>query len=235
MGYLRVYNGEKLTGQFELQEDMLTIGRTSDNKLVLSDPGVSRLHATIVFEDGHYHIIDHQSRNGVFLNKKRIKRERLKYHDDIQIHNFVIKFMAVPRLGASMGGHDDSESVTTDDKTMFVSLSNEKQLDKLRQKTRLAYLESKDKNGNDTKHVIKSTTVIIGKSAGADVRISGWFAPAIAARIERQGSNFQLIPMTRGKVIFNGRPVTKPVLIKDGFGFIVRGQEFKFFHRLTKS
>ena len=99
MGYLRVYLDDKLTDQFELVKDRLTIGRSAENDLVLGNSGVSRHHATIVREGSHFFIEDNKSSNGVFLNKERVERAQLNFWDEIQIYNFVLKFMAVPRRG----------------------------------------------------------------------------------------------------------------------------------------
>ncbi len=234
MGYIRVYDGDKLKWQFALTAEPVTIGRTSENGVVLNDPGVSRHHATIIHEDGSYFVVDNQSRNGIFLNKKRVQREKLSYHDEIQIHNFIIKFMATEGIG-SVNDDAESDQEVGDEKTMFVSLATEKQLENLRQKSRQAYLVYKNKQGGEDRFLMKSASASIGKSSSADIRLSGFFTPAFAVRIERQGSNFQLIPEKRGKVIFNGQVVKEPIPIKDGQGFLVRNREFKFFNRLIKT
>ena len=55
----------------------LTIGRQPDNVLVLRDSRVSRYHARIVFEHGHYFIEDLDSSHGTFLNGEKIHRASL--------------------------------------------------------------------------------------------------------------------------------------------------------------
>jgi hypothetical protein len=50
----------------------LTIGRSSDNDLVLSDPEVSRQHARFESTGGTVYVNDTGSSNGTFLNGKRI-------------------------------------------------------------------------------------------------------------------------------------------------------------------
>src|SRR5262245_34283874 len=97
MGYIRVYLGDQLKDQFELSKDRFTIGRAAENDLVLADAGVSRLHATIVREGAKFFVEDNQSSNGVFVNKNRVQRHELNFWDEIQIHNYLLKFMAVPR------------------------------------------------------------------------------------------------------------------------------------------
>ena len=48
--------------------DMITIGRTPNNDVVLKDATVSRLHAFFRHRDGHWQIADGGSKNGTYLD-----------------------------------------------------------------------------------------------------------------------------------------------------------------------
>jgi phosphoserine phosphatase RsbU/P len=61
-----------------------TIGRQSDNKLVLRDNRASRNHARIVAENGDYHIEDLKSSHGVFVNGVRVTKQKLYAADRIE-------------------------------------------------------------------------------------------------------------------------------------------------------
>lgn len=235
MGYIRVYTGNDLKQQFELGEDRITIGRTGENGLVLADAGVSRLHAAIEYENGDYFIVDLDSQNGVFLNNEKVKKEKLKYWDEIQIHNFVIKFMAKPGLGGTNQVEEELPAHLESDKTTFFNITDEKQLDNLRQKTKQCFLTYKDSSGTARKLLIEKPRIIIGKSKNADIKVGGWFAPSVAATIERQGTSYELVPNKRGKVIFQNRQILQPSRLRDDAGFVVRNIEFKFFNRLTNT
>lgn len=235
MNYIRVYLGNELIKQLELGEDRVTIGRTDGNTLVLANAGVSKQHAVIEYEDGDYFIVDLDSSNGVFLNKKKIEKEKLKYWDEIQIHNFVIKFMAKKGLGATKDTLDEAPADLESDKTEFFNLTDEKQLDNLRKQTKQCFVTYKDKSGAVQKLIINKPRTIIGKSKNADIKNSGWFAPSVAAMIERQGSSYELVPGKRGNVIFQSQRISEPTKLIDGTGFMVRDMEFKFFNRLTKT
>ena len=235
MDYIRVYCGKDLIKQFELGADRVTIGRTEGNILVLADSGISKQHAAIEYKNGDYFIVDLGSSNGVFLNNERVKKEKLKYWDEIQIHNFVIKFMAKPGLGATNEDEDEVSADIESDKTEFFNITDEKQLDKLRQKTKRCFLTFKDQSGAMQKLLIKKPRTIIGKSKDADIKLNGWFTPSVAATIERQGGTYELVPGKRGKVIFQSRRISQPEKLTDGRGFIVCDMEFIFFNRLTKN
>ena len=49
-------------------DDVLTLGRSSDNVVFLQDPFVSKKHLKIVEDDGEYYLEDLNSANGTFLN-----------------------------------------------------------------------------------------------------------------------------------------------------------------------
>jgi Zn-dependent protease with chaperone function len=62
------------------------IGRNFDNDIVINNDRVSRYHAEIVREEDEMRIIDKESRNGVWLNGKKIsKRAEIKPGDVIRI------------------------------------------------------------------------------------------------------------------------------------------------------
>lgn len=50
----------------------LTIGRGSENDIVLAYEAVSRTHAQITFERGYYYVVDLNSANGTFMDNVRI-------------------------------------------------------------------------------------------------------------------------------------------------------------------
>jgi phosphoserine phosphatase RsbU/P len=61
-----------------------TIGRKTENCLVLAEPSVSREHASLVYENGEYFIVDQGSKHGTFVNSQRVDRQQLKPNDKVQ-------------------------------------------------------------------------------------------------------------------------------------------------------
>lgn len=58
---------------FPLEEGGLKIGRADDNHVIIKDDdGVSRYHATLLFDHGSLWLRDSGSRNGVFVNDRRV-------------------------------------------------------------------------------------------------------------------------------------------------------------------
>lgn len=82
---LLIGNADGRTLRFPLFKDRLTIGRTSHNDIQLDLRYVSRRHAVIATDNNRTRIIDWGSRNGVFVNKKRITEKVLSHGDVITI------------------------------------------------------------------------------------------------------------------------------------------------------
>ncbi len=235
MYYIRVYLGDELISQLELPQKQIAIGRTEDNEIVLPEAGVSRTHALIEHDGGDYYIVDNGSRNGVFVNNQKVDKVKLKYWDEIQVHNYVLKVMSKPGIGESKDPVHAGSEVQEGDKTQFFNVSNEKELDELRKQTKQSFLTFMDDSNSQQTFLITNPRTIIGKSKTADIKIGGLFAPAVAAVIERHGSGYELMPSKRGKVIFRSQYIDGPARLKDDSGFIVRGKEFRFYNRLTKA
>jgi aspartyl protease family protein len=70
---------------------VITIGRDTDNDVVINDSKVSRHHLQIVCEGANFRIVDFGSTNGTFVNDRRISGETTLYHSDsVRIGNTVL-------------------------------------------------------------------------------------------------------------------------------------------------
>ncbi|HEY6962498.1 MAG TPA: FHA domain-containing protein [Gaiellaceae bacterium] len=69
------------------------IGRSPDCDIFLDDVTVSRNHAVLVEEDGHYVVEDQGSLNGTFVNRKRIDRVPLREGDELQVGKYRMTFI----------------------------------------------------------------------------------------------------------------------------------------------
>ncbi len=69
----------------------ISIGRNTSNDVLISDPYVSGQHAVITQnDDGSYSISDLGSRNGTYVNSKKIKQSALYYNDIVKIGERII-------------------------------------------------------------------------------------------------------------------------------------------------
>jgi len=78
--------------KFRIEKQKITLGRGLDVDLTINDRLASRLHCTIEYKDGEWHIHDLNSRNGTSLNGEPIKTAPLKAGDRIGIGETIITF-----------------------------------------------------------------------------------------------------------------------------------------------
>lgn len=76
----------------DLDEHETIVGRTSECRIQLQLPNVSRLHARITYRNDEYLIEDLGSTNGTFVNSVRIQRCILRNNDQILIGDSKIIF-----------------------------------------------------------------------------------------------------------------------------------------------
>ncbi len=74
MFQLNVYKQTVLLQQILLEKNRITVGRSSDNDLVLADPHVSRIEAIFEVQDRTIRLLD-KSRNGIMLNGRRVAKD----------------------------------------------------------------------------------------------------------------------------------------------------------------
>ena len=86
--------------RFPLFKDRLTIGRTQQNDIQLNVPYISRRHAVVITEGKTTRVVDWGSRNGVFVNAKRVTEHFLKSGDRITIGNADFRYEERPRRDA---------------------------------------------------------------------------------------------------------------------------------------
>ncbi|MGI8935346.1 MAG: FHA domain-containing protein [Phormidesmis sp.] len=89
-----------------------TVGRSDDNNFVLSDRWISRNHAMLQHMDtGEFYLIDLGSRNGSFINGRRVSVPvTLRNGDDITFAQTELKFCCPAEKPASPHDFDESHS-----------------------------------------------------------------------------------------------------------------------------
>jgi adenylate cyclase len=70
--------------------DGLTLGRSSDNHVVLRDFSVSRHHAKVTEDDGAFTIVDLDSTNGIKINDTAVSSSPINVGDRVTVGNFVL-------------------------------------------------------------------------------------------------------------------------------------------------
>lgn len=80
------------TPRFTLDRPRVDLGRGAENDLVISDPSVSKKHATICLVDNRWELTDNDSSNGLTVNGRSVKKIFLEHGDKIEIGGAILRF-----------------------------------------------------------------------------------------------------------------------------------------------
>ncbi len=229
MTHIQVYYRDMLKDEVEVQSDITTIGRSFDSDVKIDNAGVSAHHAVITRSGDDFVIEDTGSRNGIFVNGKRVSRQSLSYGDEVVISKHILKLTNSTEPVTPHEASNDDLNQVFQGATVEVNVSNLGDLVKQRQAKYSAYLLITGERQRRSKYPLTKLNFKIGKGKDADIFTPGWFAPRTAARIVCRSDGFYIIPEKRGKVRVNGIAVSSPLELKDGDGFSVRGMTFMFY------
>lgn len=87
-----VITPDKKQTTYELEERVITIGRTPANGIQISDGAASRKHCMIKLVGESYTLVDLGSANGTVVNGDRVKEHDLTHGDRIKIGKTVLAF-----------------------------------------------------------------------------------------------------------------------------------------------
>jgi hypothetical protein len=90
--YLLVHTDGAPRVRFDLGGALISIGRASDNDVIVDDPEVSRHHCQLKLQHGAYSLADLGSRNGSWINGQPVNEVALGPGDLIRIGSTEIEF-----------------------------------------------------------------------------------------------------------------------------------------------
>ena len=97
---LRYEKPDGTSEEFPLTGKPISIGRSPDADIVIDDEKASRVHCGIRFLDGAYHLKDLKSKNGTYLNNKRVEVSELAEGDNIRVGSTVFFVETASAQGA---------------------------------------------------------------------------------------------------------------------------------------
>jgi pSer/pThr/pTyr-binding forkhead associated (FHA) protein len=214
-------------GHWVLEKASLNIGRTADNDIQVDNLAVSRLHAVIEKDKGHYYIKDCDSLNGTVLNGKRVGRARLVHGDEIVIgkHKLVYQNQTgkTTSITPDIAPFDQTVVITPGQKPPMpnpsvVEMSKRKQTPRLVETT---------KRGKQV-FELKSQICVLGKDEHADIELGGMFIAKQHAEIVKENGDY-VIRHTNGRrgVTVEGKKIKERVL-KDNDAIKIGNREFIF-------
>ena len=216
--------GDRELSECAVGTQPVTIGRMPDNNLVIDNPAVSGRHARVYQEGNHYVLEDLKSTNGTFVNDKPIARHTLLEGDTVLVGKHTLLFT---QTGGEQGeAPAEQSSVPQIGGTRVLDTERQKKLlEKVDQKRplpvydgvvprtaiptsqgRIGTIRVLSGNTGQSEYVLAAVTTMVGKMDTAQIRLTGWFKPKVAAAIARKGEGFTIAPMG-GKVSVNGERV----------------------------
>jgi len=233
MPFINVYFSDKRIARRELTSGEITIGRTRSNDIPIDNPGVSASHAVIRPDGEDFFIEDLGSKNGTYLNGRKITRHKLEYGDTITIfkHRLVfVPWSAGAEDGAASNSAgpliDQTGTVQMDASRLGEILSQHAGKDGVSQIRIELHVRAAD--GKARILGLTGSSYCIGKKSDCLVKTSGLLAPSVSARLQRRGGDYLLIPEKKGDVLINGEQVDTPVLLEHGDQLEIRKTRIRY-------
>jgi len=114
---LTIRQGPKPNQVFDLDKDVLTLGREAGNDLVVEDPQISRRHSRLTRQGNSYLLEDLGSTNGTFVNGSRVTTPVLLANGDlIGLADTVVLAVQIPVVidsGETFVGHATDADTTS--------------------------------------------------------------------------------------------------------------------------
>jgi predicted component of type VI protein secretion system len=200
-----------------LSQGMVTIGRLPDNLVQVDNPAVSGHHAKIYWETDHYVIEDNDSTNGTYVNNKRITKTVLNDGDQVLVGKHTVVFKDAWHEDApAEKAVVTVPTMQRMDATMMLDTRKAKEMMAQAQqaqasaaagaaaapagtpaptppppaKERIGTLTVMSGKTDQSQYVLTGKLNVIGKSDMASIRLKGWFAPKVAAVINRRDNKY---------------------------------------------
>ena len=204
---------DKVVERVVTQKRRISIGRTSDNDIVLDNKAVSRKHAQIEFGDDSALVIDNESLNGTFVNNRKINEQTLKDNDQITIGKFNLTYR-----------QDTPKDVKLTDLDGTMVLRTRKQKELLERDQKEKEITAKagcsvllgEENTDLKRFYLDKPVITFGKSKYVSIKVKGFFVSKIQAKITKEKDGHILINLgRRGKTKVNGEEIQRFQLKND--------------------
>src|SRR5271157_4298061 len=208
---------EAVIREIPLDQDVMTIGRKTDNDIVIDNQAVSGYHARIKKEVNSLFIEDASSLNGTFINGQKISKGELHNGDVVLIgvHTLDVileKAREAEGKGFAVRGRSMDETVVIgaeEQKKILVSQDKEKP-------EILGGFIVIEGSTDKRDYLLKERVTTIGKEDGAGIRLRGFFAPKVAALVNRRKEGYFITPAGGKTLKVNGQKVDHKYDLKDG-------------------
>ncbi|HWR15872.1 MAG TPA: FHA domain-containing protein [Terriglobales bacterium] len=216
--------------EYELKDgSSMTIGRLPDNNVHIDNLAVSGHHARLVWENDHFVLEDNNSLNGTFVNNRRINRAALKHGDVILIGKHTISYWDEVRGETGEPHHAEAPSAPVPQLEATMVLDTRKAKEMIGQqaagagaaaapaKERIGQLQVMHGKTDQQEYVLSGKLTVIGKSDMASIKLKGWFAPKVAAVINKRENKYFIAASEKDvRVKVNDSEISGPTELTHG-------------------
>lgn len=221
------FNGA-IVKEIRVERSELTVGRKSENDLVIDNPAVSGRHCRIFKEGTGYFVEDLKSTNGTFLRDRRVQREALHHKDTLSIAKHTVEFFNDEEIVSSTT--EGKVPPVSSDATVIMSAPPPP----VKASECVGYLRTLA-GGNALPQPLTQLTTYIGKSDQAQVKLKGLFAPELAACVAKKSDGYYLTALKEKTVKLNGDTLMDQAVVplKEGDLVDAGGIKLMFFLQET--
>ena len=229
--------------EFALAQGVVTIGRLPDNLIQIDNLAVSGHHAKIYWEADKYVLEDNNSLNGTFVSNRRVSKVVLKDGDEVMIGKHVLAFKDewheenAAAKTQPIPVEKTMPMVPTLDSTVVLDTRKAKEMlahsasdnaasSTGKMPTAAAAAPAKERTGtltimagktDQSNYTLSGKLSVIGKSDMASIKLKGWFAPKVAAVINRRDAKYFIAASEKDiKVKVNGAEISGQQELKEG-------------------
>ena len=238
--------------EFPLAQGVITIGRLPDNLIQVDNLAVSGHHAKVYWDGEHYAVEDNNSLNGTFINNRRVSKAVLKDGDEVLIGKHTIQFKDEWHEDSAGDKTQPIEKtaplVPAIEATMVLDTKKAKEMLARTAPTAGAAAASapahapavpaRDRTGtltimegktDQSSYVLSGKLTVIGKSDMASVKLKGWFAPKVAAVINKRDNKYFIAASEKDvKVKVSGQVIAGQQELNEGDMIEVAGVKATF-------
>lgn len=223
MCFIEIYFNSSLKKTVDISGTTVSLGRAAHNQIQIDNKGVSLVHAVLTKVNNNWFIEDLNSTNGTFLNNIKVEgRQAIKFGDTISICKHQLKFV---NHGSQSATENTNTEVEDADRTIVLQGH---QPTSAGPKLHNCQLLVRGESRNIQKILLNRSSYTIGKSNDNDLRVGGWFTPAMVAEISRLGDSYYLTPLANRLIKINGRKPLSRVKLTNDDNIIIKKLHLKF-------
>lgn len=202
-----------------LKKDMTTIGRKPDNDIVINNQAVSGHHAQIIQNGDTYTfaIRDLNSLNGTYLNGQIVSKGELYDGDIVSLGVHTLDIFSdrkrdADKKGFGVRGRSMEETViiAADDQKKILNASDKGA------REALGGFIVVEGSADKKEYEFSERVSAIGRQKGSVIRLKGFFAPRVAALVNRRKEGYFITPSGGKELKVNGNGIAQRYDLKDG-------------------